>query len=67
MKQTEHTRLLSGGRKDGGVLSGEGKGGDSHSGEWRGGGVLSDATGKAKAVTQAGRETQKQDHVSNNY
>ena len=34
----EHTHVLSGERRGGGVLSGK-KGGGIHSGEWRGGGV----------------------------
>ena len=36
MKQTQNTRVVSGGRRGGGVLAGERKGSGSHSGEWRG-------------------------------
>ena len=39
MKQTQNTRVVSGGRRGGGVLAGERKGCGSHSGEWRGSGV----------------------------
>ena len=51
MKQTQNTRVVSGGRRGGGVLAGERKGSGSHSGEWRGSGVLSGAREKAMAVT----------------
>ena len=44
MKQTQNTRVVSGGRRGGGVLAGERKGSGSHSGEWR-------AREKATAVT----------------
>ena len=49
MKQTKNTRVVSGGRRAGGVFAGERKG--SHLGEWRGSGVLSCAREKATAVT----------------
>ena len=51
VKQTQNTRVVSGGRSGGSVLAGDRKGSDSHSGEWRGSGVLSDAREKATAVT----------------
>ena len=51
MKQTQNTRMVSGGRRGGGVLAGERKGSGSHSGEWRGSSVLSGAREKATAVT----------------
>ena len=51
MKQTQNTRVVSGGRRGGGVLAGERKGSGSHSGEWRGSGVFSGAREKATAVT----------------
>ena len=51
MKQTQNPRVVSGGRRGGGVLAGERKGSSSHSGERRGGGVLSGAREKATAVT----------------
>ena len=51
MKQTQNTRMVSGGRRGGGVLAGERKGSGSHSGEWRGSGVLSGAREKAMEVT----------------
>ena len=51
MKQTQNTRVVSGGRRGGGVLAGERKGSGSYSGEWRGSGVLSGARDKATAVT----------------
>ena len=47
MKQTQNTRVISGGRRGGSVLAGERKGSGSHSGEWRGSGVLSCAREKA--------------------
>ena len=53
---TEHTRVLCGKRRGGGVLSGERSGGGSHWGEWRGDSVLFGMTGKATAVSRAGRE-----------
>ena len=53
---TEHTRVLCGGRRGGGVLYGETSGGGSHWGEWRGGSVLSGTRGKATAVSRAGCE-----------
>ena len=51
MKQTQNTRVVSGGRSGGGVLAGERKGSGSHSGEWKGSGVLSGAREKATPVT----------------
>ena len=51
MKQTQNTRVVSGGRRGGSILAGERKGSGSHSGEWSGSGVLSGATEKATAVT----------------
>ena len=59
MKQTEYTRVrvLSGGRRGGGVFSGETGSGGSHWGEWRGGSVLSGTRGKATAVSRAGSES----------
>ena len=51
MKQTQNTRVVSGGRRGGGVLAGERKGSGSLSREWRGSGVLSGAREKATAVT----------------
>ena len=58
MKQTQNTRVrvLSGGRRGGGVLSGEMTGGGSHWGEWRGGSMLSGTRGKATAVSRARSE-----------
>ena len=56
---TEHTRVLTGGKRGGGVLSCERSGGGSHWEEWRGGSVLSGMRGKAwkaTAVSRAGRE-----------
>ena len=44
MKQTHHTRVVSGGRRGSIVLAGETKGSSSHSGEWKGSGVLSGAS-----------------------
>ena len=51
MKQTQNTRVVSGGRRSGGILAGERKGSDSHSGQWRGSGVLWREREKATAVT----------------
>ena len=51
MKQTQNTRVVSGGRRGGGELASEKKGSGTHSGEWRGSGVLSGARLKATAVT----------------
>ena len=53
---TEHTRVLTGWKRGGGVLSGERSGGGSHWEEWRGDSVLSGMRGKATAVSRAGRE-----------
>ena len=50
MKQSQNTRVVSGGRRGGSVLGGERKGSGSHSGEWRGRGVLTGAREKATAV-----------------
>ena len=47
MKQTQNTRVVSGGKRSGSVLAGESKGSGSHSGEWRGSDVLSCAREKA--------------------
>ena len=50
MKQTQNTRVVSGGTRRGSsvyVLAGERKGSGSHSGEWGGSGVLSCAREKA--------------------
>ena len=50
MKQTQNTRVVSGGRRGCSLLAGERKGSGSHSGEWRGSAVLScareNATGR---------------------
>ena len=51
MKQTQNTRVVSGGRRGGSILAGERKGSGSNSGEWKGRGVLSGAREKAMAVT----------------
>ena len=51
MKQTQNTRVVSGGRRGSSELAGERKGSGSHSGEWRGSGVLSGTREKATAVT----------------
>ena len=48
MKQTQNTRVVSGGRRGGSVLAGERKGSGSHSGEWRVSGVLSIINLKAR-------------------
>ena len=50
MKQSQNTRVVSGGRRGGSVLAGERKGSGSHSGEWRGSGVLTCAREKATEV-----------------
>ena len=50
MKQTQSTRVVSGGRKGGSVLAGERKGSGSHSREWRGSGMLTGTREKAMAV-----------------
>ena len=50
MKQTQNTRVVSGGRRGGSVLAGERKGSGSHSREWRGRGVLTGAREKVTAV-----------------
>ena len=50
MKQTQNTRVVSGGRRGGSVLAGERKGSGSHSREWRGSGVLTGAREKATAI-----------------
>ena len=50
MKQSQNTRVVSGGRRGGSVLAGERKGNGSHSGEWKGSGVLTGAREKATAV-----------------
>ena len=50
MKQTQNTRVVSGGRRGGSILAGEKKGSGSHLGEWRGRGVHSGAREKATAV-----------------
>ena len=49
---TEHTRVLTGGKRGGGVLSGERSGGGNQSL----GRVLSGMRGKATAVSRAWRE-----------
>ena len=71
MMQTKNTRVVSGGRRGGGVLTGAKKGSGSHSGERRGCGVLSGARGKATAVTYTRAGTERKlaglDHVSTNY
>ena len=50
MKQSQNTRVVSGGRRGGSILVGERKGRGSRSGEWRGSGVLTGARDKATAV-----------------
>ena len=50
MKQSQNTRVVSGGRRGGSVLAGERKGSGCHSGEWRGSAVLTGAREKATAV-----------------
>ena len=50
MKQSQNTRVVSGGRRGGSVLAGERKGSSSHSGVWRGSGVLTGAREKATGV-----------------
>ena len=50
MKQSQNTRVVSGGRRGGSVLAGKRKGRGSRSGEWRGSGVLTGAREKATAV-----------------
>ena len=50
MKQTQNTRVVSGGRRGGSVLAGEREGSGSHSREWRGSGVLTGAREKATVV-----------------
>ena len=47
MKQSQNTRVVSGGRRGGSVLTGERKGSSSHS---RGSGVLTGTREKATAV-----------------
>ena len=56
---TEHTCVLSGKRRGGGILSGEMKGGSSYLVEWRDGSMFSGVKGKATAVTRAERENSK--------
>ena len=46
---TEHTHMLSGGRRGGGVFSGERSGGGSHWREWRGSSMLSGSREKVTA------------------
>ena len=50
MKQSQNTRVVSGGRRGGSVLAGERKDSGSQSGEWRGSGVLTGTREKATAV-----------------
>ena len=57
MKQTLNTRMLTSGRRGGGVLSGERSGGGSHWGEWRGARALwHEREGDGSLSGGAGRE-----------
>ena len=59
MKQSQNTRVVSCGRRAGGVVAGERKGSGSHSGEWRGSGVLACAREKATALALGPRRTER--------
>ena len=50
MKQTQNTRVVSGGRRGSSVLAGERKGSSSHSGEWKGRGVLCSLARERRAM-----------------
>ena len=49
MKQSQNSRVVSGGRRGSSIVAGERKGCGSRSGEWRGSGVL---TGVREKVTE---------------